>query len=280
MLLLFPSGRLEGRATRIVAILSVVTTVYLMVILLLTGQHPPGLGALMDQVPSPIPKQELAGFSDPINALLPLILCSVASIAILLRRLVGAHGIVRQQIKWVVYAMLVVVAANIGDLVVRGFGWPLTWLTGPALSISVAVVPVAIGIAILRFHLFDIDRVISRTLVYGSLSLGLAVIYLLSVLSLQRLLDPLTSGSDLAVAATTLLVAALARPLRNRVQRTVDRRFYRRHYDATREIDRFASRLREQTDLDALAQEIRGVVQETMQPSHVSLWLTGRGSGA
>jgi hypothetical protein len=132
----------------------------------------------------------------------------------------------------------------------------------------------------LRFHLFDIDRVISRTLVYGSLSLGLAVIYLLSVLSLQRLLDPLTSGSDLAVAATTLLVAALARPLRNRVQRTVDRRFYRRHYDATREIDRFASRLREQTDLDALAQEIRGVVQETMQPSHVSLWLTGRGSGA
>jgi hypothetical protein len=169
--------------------------------------------------------------------------------------------------------MAIVVAANIADFFFRAGESQLVVITGPMLSISVGLVPVAIGVAILRYHLFDIDRVISRALVYGALTAGLVVIYLGGVLLFQRLLDPITSGSDIAVAGSTLLVAALARPLRNRVQHTVDRRFNRRNYDAASEISRFAASLREQTDLDALIQEIRGVVFDTMQPSHVSLWL-------
>jgi hypothetical protein len=133
--------------------------------------------------------------------------------------------------------------------------------------------PTAIGIAILRHNLYDIDRIINRALVYGTLTAATAASYVVWVVLLQRLLEPLTRGSDPAVAGATLAVASLFRPAQHHIQQVVDQRFYRHKYDAARTIDGFSARLRDEIDLDTLVFELRGVVQETMQPSHVSLWL-------
>jgi hypothetical protein len=139
--------------------------------------------------------------------------------------------------------------------------------------LGVAVLPVTIGIAILRHNLYDIDRLINRTLVYGGLTMLLGLSFASGIVFLQVIVSPLTGGNDLAVAGSTLLVFALFRPLRHRLQRFVDRRFYRQKYDAQRTLQSFGLTARDAVDLDQLTAELAGVVSTTMQPEHVSLWL-------
>jgi len=193
-------------------------------------------------------------------------LACVAAVVIRYRR---ATGIERLQLRVFVVAGglsivgLVALALLYYDYArVRSFG-PLVFL----------ILPIAAGLAILRYRLYDIDVIINRTLVYGTLTVLGAASYAIWVVALQSLLDPFAQGSDLAVAGATLVVAALFRPAHRRVQRAVDRRFYRQTYDAARSIDAFSTRLRDQVDLDVLTTDIRTVVQETLQPTVVSLWL-------
>jgi len=154
-------------------------------------------------------------------------------------------------------------------------GWAVAQV---AALLALGFIPVAIGIAILRYRLFDIDRLISRTLVYGLLTALLAGVYTTGVFVAGRLLDPARGRSELAVAASTLAVAALFQPLRRRIQRLVDRRFNRSRYDAVRTVAAFSSRLREEIDLDSLSAELLAVVDQTMQPTEASLWFRPQGS--
>jgi hypothetical protein len=172
----------------------------------------------------------------------------------------------RQQVKWFVYTVaFVILFFPISVLMVGNGGVGV--LLFPLIPISAAV-------AILKYRLYDIDVVINRALVYGALTATLAGVYIGSVLLLQLLLSALTDDSGLAVAASTLAVAAaLFRPARVRIQAAVDRRFYRRKYDAAHTLERFGGRLRDEVALDSLSAELRAVVADTMQPTHVSLWL-------
>jgi len=198
--------------------------------------------------------------------------CGLLSIASLVVRFRRAAGEVRRQLKWVLKAFVVCAM-----LIMVGFGtFDRAW--GSALLLlGIAGLPVSTGIAILRHGLWDIDVIVRRTLVYGAVSAPLAGLYFGIVIGLQQVFSSFAGGSDLAVAGSTLAVAALFRPARNRAQALVDRRFYRRRYDAQQTLEAFSARLREQIDLEALAGELTGVVRDTMQPAHVSLWLRGPG---
>jgi hypothetical protein len=198
-----------------------------------------------------------------------------ASLVVRLRR---ARGIERQQLKWLMWSacpLPVFLATGLVRLAIDSSS------AGPVAEIvlvaCLTVVPLAIGVAVLRYRLYDIDLVINRTLVYGLLTAMLAAAYLISVLVLRLALDPLTGSSDLAVAASTLAVAAVFRPLRTRVQATVDRRFYRARYDAARTLDSFATHLRDELDLATLQHDLRRVVLDTVHPTDVSVWLREAG---
>jgi hypothetical protein len=187
----------------------------------------------------------------------------------------------RQQTKWVVFGIAVGGAGLVGTSTLVSAvpaieqSGPLGQMIGTTISEGfVLLLPLSIGVAMVRSGLYEIDVIINRTLVYGSLTATLVVVYLGCVIGLQYVLRALTvEGSNLTIVASTLLIAALFAPLRRRIQSFIDRRFYRRKYDAAKTLEAFAGRLREETDLEALGGELVGVVRETMQPAHVSLWL-------
>jgi hypothetical protein len=229
------------------------------------------------------PVMEVAGTANPLGAawaeplaaaFLFVILSFIGGVAGLVTRYRRSTGHEKAQLRWVALGGVAFVVIYIGTLPLSFF--PAHGTLGDAITAfsqaAFATLPIGIGFAILRQRLYDIDVVINRALVYGSLTAALAAVYLGSVLLLQLLLQRFTEGSGLAVAASTLATAALVRPARARIQGAVDRRFFRRKYDASRTLERFGERLRDEVDLDALTAELRAVVADTMQPEHVSLW--------
>jgi hypothetical protein len=207
-------------------------------------------------------------------AAMPVFLASLASIVARLRR---AQGRERQQLKWITYAAALTASSFTISFLAGSLAEDWRAVSDGFFLIGVvgfAGVPAAAGIAILRHSLYDIDLIINRTLVYGALTFALAGVYVGAVVMLQWVLRSLTGGeSQIAVVASTLAVAALFNPLRWRIQYFIDRRFYRKKYDAAKTLAAFGARLREQTDLESLNAELLAVVRETMQPARVSLWL-------
>ncbi|MFL5991402.1 MAG: hypothetical protein ACJ73W_05345 [Rubrobacteraceae bacterium] len=285
LLLLFPDGRLPSRRWRPLAWIAGAVIVVLSLVTLLTPGPLEGLGGARNPF-------GLEGHPWVVAAgwvFLPLLpLCMLASALSLVLRYRRSRGEVRQQIKWIVFAASLM---GLLYLAVMGAG-TLSWIISPeapgdlgtqtlwgailenVMLLSFAGVPVALGFAVLKYRLYDIDIFINRALVYGLLTATLAGVYLGGVILLQYLFRALTGQeSQLAIVASTLAIAALFIPLRRRVQRFVDRRFYRRKYDAAKTLASFNARLRDETDLDTLVDDVVGVVSQAMQPEHASLWL-------
>jgi hypothetical protein len=230
----------------------------------------PGAVELYYPEATPPVRLPVAGLADIVFGwLLPgqLLLLATALVSVALR-LRQARGEERQQVKWFVYTVVTVIVLFIGGIVVFGAGvlFPLFGL-----------IPVSVAVAVFKYRLYDIDRLINRTLVYGLLTAVLVGVYAGLVFLLGRLLDPATGDSALAVAASTLAVAALFQPARRRVQALVDRRFNRGRYDAARTVERFSGRLRDHIDLDTLSAELLAVVDQTVQPTRASIWLRSTG---
>jgi hypothetical protein len=271
MALLFPNGQLLSSRWRPFAWLSVLVVA---VGTIMSAFSPgPILGL---NVPNPLGIEGLPNAYEQLQALMfALILIASAS---LLVRLHHARGVERQQIKWVAYAGALSASASL--LYFTAFeAMDVRWLElvgkVPAL-VGILGIPTAVGIAILRYRLYEIDLLINRTLVYGTLTALLAVVYFSGVATTQAIFHALTGQEEqpqLAIVVSTLVIAALFNPLRRRIQGFIDRRFYRSKYDAAKTLEAFSTKLRDETDLDALNAELVGVVRETMQPAHVSLWL-------
>jgi hypothetical protein len=281
MILLFPDGRLPSRRWRPLAWLSGAAMVLASVALTVAPGDLPGYPGARNPFGlegHPAIAQALVGTI----AMLPV--CILASAVSLVWRYRHSGGEVRLQIRWVAFAASFVGLAY-GITLVSGLllaPESLATEEGPlwmsllqnTVLMSYAGVPVAVGVAVLRYRLYDIDVLINRTLVYGTLTASLALLYLSCVVSLQYVLRELTGQETrLAVVASTLVIAAMFGPLRRRVQAFVDRRFFRKKYDATKTLETFSARLRDETDLKQLDAGLSGVVRETLQPAHVSLWL-------
>jgi MFS family permease len=262
LLLLFPSGRLPSPRWRPFAIF----TVAVYATLSLSAALAPGAIELYyPEATSPV-SLPVAGLANTVFGwLLPgQLLVLATALVSLVGRLRRATGEERQQVKWFVYTVATVVLVFVTTTLILGAGYlfPLFGL-----------IPVSVAVAVFKYRLYEIDRLINRTLVYGLLTALLIGVYAGLVFLLGRLLDPATGDSALAVAASTLAVAALFQPARRRLQQVVDRRFNRRRYDAARTVERFSGRLREHVDLDTLSAELLGVVDRTVQPASASLWL-------
>jgi hypothetical protein len=267
--LLFPSGRLPSASWRPFAWFSVLLagTGTIMV----AFSPGPGVGL---SIRNPFGMESLPDLSEQLQALM-FALIFVASVSLVMR-LHHARGVARQQIKWVAYAGALGGGASLPTYTVLE-AVDLRWLQMvghvPAL-VGIVGVPMAVGIAITRYRLYEIDILINRTLVYGTLTAMLVAVYIGGIVLLQRFFVVLIGEkSTLAVVASTLLIAALFTPLRRRIQSFIDKRFYRSKFDARRTLEGFSARLRDETDLEALHNDLVGVVRETMQPVHVSLWL-------
>jgi hypothetical protein len=280
LILLFPDGRLPSRRWRPLAWFSGAVMALLSAGIVFN----PGTLEGFEGVRNPFGLEQYPWINDAFPVVLPLLpLCILASAASLALRYRQAGSEVREQIKWVAFAALFVgllfmidIGASVLLVPTSASGREPSWLAflDQVGFVSYAGVPIAVGIAVLKYRLYDIDIIINRALVYGPLTAMLALIYVGSVVGMQAAFRATTGQeSTVAVVASTLAIAALFNPLRRRVQAFVDRRFYRSRYDARKTLEAFSAKLRDQTDLEALNGNLVGVVRETMQPEHVSLWL-------
>jgi hypothetical protein len=269
LLLLFPSGRLLSARWRPVAWAAAAGTA-LFALWAAFAPHPLE-GAGLAQLTNPLGIQGFEAIFQVLQAAgAVLLLATILAAASMVVRFRRARGEERQQLKWFTYAAVVSVLVWL-VFIVTGMADRLPAALGiPVLLVWLVAVPAAIGVAMLRYQLYDIDRLINRTLVYGLLTALLGGSYAGLVLVLGQLLG---RSSSLAVAIATLTIAAAFQPARRRIQQAVDRRFNRRRYDAVKTIEAFSARLREQIDLDSLSAELLAVVDQTMEPTMVSLWL-------
>src|SRR5215204_5072586 len=274
-ILLFPTGRLPSRRWRWVTWL----TVAFVLVGAISGAFSSGPVDGLGPIRNPL---GMEGFSNVYNSLLFTMVATfllVAAASSVFMRLRRAIGVERQQIKWFAYAAAATVMGLVLAYVIPEVIDVPLWFEriGYAILLSlIPAIPISIGIAILRYHLYDIDIIINRTLVYGTLTAILAGVYFGVVTVTQTLFRTLTGEEQLpqlVVVASTLVIAALFNPLRRRIQAFIDRRFYRSKYDARKTLEAFSVKLRDETDLEALNNDLVGVVRETMQPAHVSLWL-------
>ncbi len=271
LLLLFPTGRLPSPRWRPVFWGAVAFVVFFTLVVWLSPTSD-DLRLTFVRNPLGLNLRIMGLLKEVLYLMLPvtLVICGAAVIM----RFRRSRGDERQQLKWFVYTVAVMVS-----LFVCWFSLALAGLVAPdALlwTVSPLGLPIAVGIAILKYRLYDIDVVINRTLVYGSLTATLALVYVGGVALLQYVLRTLTGDggeSQLAVVASTLAIAALFSPLRRRIQGFIARRFYRRRYDAAKTLEAFSARLRDETDLDRLGDDLVTAVSETVQPEHASLWL-------
>ena len=283
--LLFPDGRLPSPRWRPLSWLSGVVIVLLSVGVGLTPEPLEHLGG----VRNPLGLEEPQWVTAAPYVVLPLLpLCMLASVLSVVLRYRRSRGEERQQIKWIAFAASLIgplyVIAMIASFVIPQANWfaagsPLLLnLLEYAALLSFTLIPIAVGFAVLRYRLYEIDLLINRTLVYGSLTAMLVALYFGGVATTQLVFRTLADQQQpqLAVVLSTLVIAALFNPLRRRIQAFIDRRFYRRKYDAQQTLEDFSARLREETDLAQLNTELLSVVRETMQPEHVSLWLQSR----
>jgi hypothetical protein len=274
VLLLFPTGRLPGPGWRWLGHLGVLVPT---VVVVLLPFSPP---ADDPAAPSPwaiggsVGAVLLHVLDGVVDGMFVLVVLAALSVVVRFRR---AGPVERQQLKWFLLAALVAAAT----IVVDRFDLPISPPVWAVIDgISFALVPAAVGIAVLRYRLYDIDRVISRSVSYGALTAVLIGVYLLVVALLRPLLEPVTGNSSLAVAGSTLAVAAVFNPVRRRLQTVVDRRFDRARYDAARAVDAFAARLRTQVDLDEVTAGLRDTVVATVAPTRVGVWLSLHSSTA
>jgi len=274
LLLLFPDGRPPSQRWRFVIWVDFVAGAVLLIVApFVPGRsgfapvkNPLGIGGVVGEAITTI-------VPALVYVLFATVVLSALSLMVRFRR---ARGVERQQLKWFALVAVLVGASLVADTLLD-----LDKLLGSVMSslfdsAALAGLYVAVGVAILRYRLYDIDILINRTLVYGSLTGTLALVYLGGVATTQDLFRALTSQDQqpqLAIVISTLVIAALFNPLRRRIQTLIDRLFYRRKYDAVKTLEAFGSRLREETDLDALSNDVVGVARRTVQPAHVSLWL-------
>jgi hypothetical protein len=258
LMLLFPTGRLPSRRWRPLAWTST-TAGAILLFLVLLFDNPEQVGGAIAIVTIVV-----------VYVLFTALLLSALSIVVRYRRASGAE---RQQLKWFALAAVVIGVVAAGHLLFLDLLLPEAVLNLLDAA-TITCLYVAVGIAILRYRLYDIDIIINRTLVYGSLTVTLVLVYFGSVVGLQYILRALTGQeSQLAIVASTLVIAALFNPLRRRIQNFIDHSFYRRKYDAAKTLEAFSAKLRDETDVDILNSELLSTVRETIQPEHVSLWL-------
>jgi hypothetical protein len=272
LLLLFPDGQLPNRRWRWFAWFSLLLTV----VGVISQALAPGSVYYLHAIHNPLGVEGLPNVGELVQTVMfTLIFVSAGSLFV--RRL-RASGVERQQLKWFTYSSTlaisgVILTYTISDAI--GALW-LEWVGYVVLVVGFIGIPISMGIAILKYRLYNIDLLINRTLVYGSLTATLVALYFGGVAATEAIFRALTGQEEqpqLAIVVSTLVIAALFTPLRRRIQGFIDRRFYRRKYDARKTLEAFSSTLRDETDLEALSDDLVGVVTETMQPEHVSLWL-------